>query len=153
MMRNVNQVCGVLALIAVGCLAAFGSAGDRIVTAAPGQIGQAGDTGQAIAIGGCNRCAWNYRVVYVPGPIPNGMDVELFPPGTSGAILNCNFLMTNSWRCHTESLDPSGTGTSRLNFNISELPETGIRFVNGLTLRWTGGTQGEAEIWFLYRLD
>jgi hypothetical protein len=26
MMRNVNQVCGVIALIAVGCLAAFGSA-------------------------------------------------------------------------------------------------------------------------------
>ncbi|OWY70387.1 hypothetical protein B7486_16495 [cyanobacterium TDX16] len=153
MLRNVNQWSGVLAMIAVACLVAFGSAGDRIVSAAPGQIAPAGDTGTAIAIGGCNRCAWNYRVVTVPGPIPNGMDVELFPPGTSGAILNCNFLMTNSWRVYSENLEPGGTGFVRLNFEISELPENGIRFVNGLTLRWTGGTQGLAELWFLYRLD
>lgn len=30
MMKNVNQVCGVRALIGVGCLAAFGSAGERV---------------------------------------------------------------------------------------------------------------------------
>ncbi len=51
MMRNVNQWSGVVALIAVACLVSFDSAGDRIVTAAPGQIGQAGDLGTAIAIG------------------------------------------------------------------------------------------------------
>lgn len=141
MMRNVNQVCGVLALIAVAYLVAFGSAGDRIVSAAPGQIAPAGDTGQAISIGGCNRCAWSVFA------LPEGAGIfEIAPAGTSGVFHGV------TGNGYFEIYEGSLPNDKTLVCTVSASQATaglGIRFTNGLTVfansyAWTG---------ILYRLD
>ncbi len=140
MMRNVNQVCGVLALIAVACLVAFGSAGDRIVTAAPGQIGEAGDTGQTLAIGGCNRCAW------ATFPISSVGTYEVAPLGSSGVfhgITSIDFIRVYDGPALPENLlmEVSGNGP-KLGFDA--------RFVNGLTVTVINQSLSPT---ILYRLD
>lgn len=144
MLQNVNQVCGVLALIVVACLVAFGSAGDRIVTAAPGQIGPAGDTGTAIAIGGCNRCAWSLGVVDVD--LAYGEEVDLLPPGTSGVFRG---FVDYSGSVLTSTFAPGGVGAAtfftRRNYDA--------RFTNGVRFKSFFGGQLTQSITFLYRLD
>ena len=166
MMRNVNQVCGVLALIGVGCLAAFGSAGDRIASAAPGQIEPAGDTGQAISIGGCNRCAWNYKTMDFTNVAP-GTDIVILPRGTSGVIRWTNFFpfSENSTSVHADCLELGATGfwigvprTSNGAFldtlQTYAPSDSGIRFVDGLIVRYTGPTTlGQLRLTMEYRLD
>lgn len=166
MMRNVNQVCGVLALIAVGCLVAFGSVGDRIVSAATGQIGQAGDTGTALAIGGCNRCAWSYRQADFTNIQPNA-EIELFPRGTSGSLRWANFFPFSDagLLVKADCLVPGAvgywTGVPRttngayLDTLQTYAPsESGIRFVDGLIVRYSGQvTSGFIRISMEYRLD
>ncbi|MBE7508253.1 MAG: hypothetical protein HS101_18480 [Planctomycetia bacterium] len=136
-----NQWSGVVALIAVACLVAFGSAGDRIVTAAPGQIGPAGDTGEAIAIGGCNRCAWSafptngvgtFQVAPIgTGGVFHGMTSNDFIKVYNGPALPENFL---------------------LQLGIGDYPRLGfdVRFTNGLTIQVINGSSSPT---FLYRLD
>jgi hypothetical protein len=156
MMRNVNQVCGVVALIAVGCLVAFGSAGDRIVSAAPGQIEPAGDTGQAIAIGGCNRCAWEFRRFQFQN-VGQVHDEYLVPQGTSGSVMS--FTVSGAAVSYLNSFDPSADSseifpTSSSNgwpsgdFVRDRMPE-GMRFHDGVRFQ----IQGNAEIYIAFRLD
>lgn len=153
MLRNVNQVCGVLALIGVGCLAAFGSAGDRIVSAAPGQIGQAGDTGQAIAIGGCNRCAWQHLAVIQP-EVMTGTEVMVLPPGTNGVLHSIGF----NGGSYLLSDGPVADGkiiVNGLDVTFMHRPlagENGVAFTNGLAVMAQQNI-GEARISVFYRLD
>ena len=155
MMRNVNQWSGVLALIAVGCLVAFGSAGDRIVSAAPGQIGQAGDTGTALAIGGCNRCAWSYKQLVFPNVQP-GTDLVVFPRGTSGAFRMNNFfpdLLGFSIRADCLEIGASGLWNSSPQISVQYTPDSsGLRFVDGLIVRYEGNPSG-VNLTLEYRLD
>ncbi|GMU26341.1 MAG: hypothetical protein AMXMBFR16_12460 [Candidatus Uhrbacteria bacterium] len=156
MLRNVNQVCGVLALIAVGCLVAFGSAGDRIVSAAPGQIGQAGDTATAIAIGGCNRCAWSYRQVRTDTPIGPGTDIVIFPRGTSGAIrMNSFFPGISTYEVYADCLEAGASGfvVQEPQTYVTYSPDSsGLRFVDGLIVHYVGNTSSVTLV-LEYRLD
>jgi hypothetical protein len=144
MMRNVNQVCGVLALIGVGCLLTFGSTADRIVTAAPGQIEEAGDTGQAIALGECNRCAWDLRVVRLNlGP---GEELEVLPSGASGVF---HKFTESGGTLVASTFDPTDAGVITLGAN----QVYDMRFYDGLRFRNPTTGQLQGEFTFLYRLD
>ena len=156
MMRNVNQVCGVLALISVACLVAFGSAGNRIVSAAPGQIGPAGDTGAALVIGGCNRCAWEFRHFQFQD-VGQVHDEYLVPQSTSGSVMS--FTVSGAAVSYLDSFDPSATPTAIFptsnssgwpsgDFVRDRMPE-GMRFHDGVRFQ----IQGNAEIYIAYRLD
>lgn len=156
MMRNVNQVCGVLALIGVGCLVAIGSAGDRIVSAAPGQIEPAGDTtGTAITIGGCNRCAWSYKQLVFPNVQP-GSDLVVFPRGTSGAFRMNNFfpdLPGFLIRADCLEIGASGLWNSSPQISVQYTPDSsGLRFVDGLIVHYVGNTSSVTLV-LEYRLD
>lgn len=157
MMRNVNQWCGVLALVAVGCLVAFGSAGERVVTAANGQLSQAGDTGTAIAVGGCNRCAWSFKQINVANVQP-GSDIVIFPRGTSGVLRTNTFFPCEctDWAVHADCLEAGATGlwTSQPRISNQEYDRDslGIRFVDGLIVRYQGNPSS-ITLSLEYRLD
>ena len=165
MMRNVNQWCGVFALIAIGCLLAFGSAGERVVTAANGQLSQAGDTGTAIAIGGCNRCAWETK--YIGAQVQAGVPFEIAPAGTSGAILEVKSDFTSfgplSGFVPFDGPPPNGrrmfknllmivTGQDgQAAFLSRTQPEAGFRFHDGLFL--VPSSTHFSELTVVYRVD
>lgn len=144
MLRNVNHWSGIVALVAVGCLVAFGAAGSRVVTPAAAQLSQAGDTGPALAIGGCNRCAWELKVVRLNlGP---GEELEALPFGASGVF---HKFTESGGTLVASTFDPTDAGVITLGANQAY----DMRFYNGLRFRNPTTGQLQGEFTFLYRLD
>lgn len=151
-MGRLNQVSGLVALAAVACMVFFGGAGDRAVSPATAQPSAGGGgTVSPITLGNCNRCAWNYK--HVELDVQPGQEYVLIPAGTSGAIRFTSWAGAFAWRMNAASFDPFATGEWSMLISPEMQGENGIRFYDGITLKYEGQSATTASVFFQYRLD